>query len=83
MPKMSLWPGFQPDPAGRAYSAGFMGLTYKGMGWEGRAEERGGDKKGRGVEKGRGAEEGERGREGKGHIGTSFSHFKPWARVTG
>jgi len=28
------------------------------------------------------AEEGERGREGKGHIGTSFSHFKPWA-VTG
>jgi len=47
MPKMSLWPGFHPDPAGRAYSAGFMGLTYKG---EGRAEERGGDVKGRAGE---------------------------------
>jgi len=37
MPEMSLWPEFHPDPAGRAYSAGFMGLTYKG---DGRAEER-------------------------------------------
>ena len=43
--KMSLWPGFHPDPAGRAHSAGFMGLTYKGMGGKGRAEERGGDVK--------------------------------------
>ena len=82
MAKMSLWPGFHPDPAGRAHSAGFMGLTYKGREGEGRAEERGGDVKGRGGEKGRGAE-GERGRGGKGHIGTSFSHFKTWARVTG
>ena len=87
MAKMSLWPGFHPDPAGRAHSAGFMGLTYRGRGWEGKAEERGGDVKGRGGEKGRGRR-GREGREkgegkGKDHIGTSFSHFKPWARVTG
>ena len=68
MPKMSLWPG----------------LTYKG---EGRAEERGGDVKGRAREKRRGRR-GSEGREkgegkGKGHVSTSFSHFKPWARVTG
>ena len=81
MPKMSLWPGFQPVLAGRAYTAGFMRLTYKGMGWEGSRGE-GGDVKGGVGEKGRGAQEGERGREGKDHIGT-FSHFKPWARVTG
>ena len=53
-----------------------MGLTYKRMGWEGRAEERGGDVKGRDVEKGRGAEEGERGREGKGSYRYFFFPFQ-------
>ena len=110
MPKMSLWPGFHPDTAGRVYSAGFMGLTYKERGgllirvrvigyWlltktastftaspllllrggeerrgEGTAERRGGDVKGRGGEKGNGR---------RGSYRYFFSHFKPWARVTG
>jgi len=90
MPKMSLWPGFHPDTAGRAYSAGFMGLTYKGRGGEERrgeetAERRGGDVKGRDAEKGKGSRKREKG-EGKERVilfPLQCSHFKPWARVTG
>ena len=67
--KMSLWPGFHPDPAGWVslyilYSAGFTGRTYKGRGsrGEGRRCERKGWGEGEGEErKGR---KGERGREG-------------------
>ena len=76
MAKMSLWPGFHPDPAGRAHSAGFMGLTYKGRGGEWRAEDRGGDVKGMGGEKWRGGEEGKEGRKGKGREGKgSYWYF--------
>jgi len=62
MPKMRLWPGLLPGPAGGAYSAppgalaGFNGTTSKrwgGQGRSGKGEGRGREGKGRG-ERGQG-----------------------------
>ena len=56
-----MWPGFHLDPAGRAYSAGYMGLTYKGRGGESRGEGRRCERKGCGEGEGsRGGRKGKR-----------------------
>ena len=54
-------------PTGPSWESLQCWIYGAGMGWEGRAEERGGDVKGRGGEKGRGSRGG---RNGKGRKGS-------------
>ena len=68
-----MWPGSTRNQLGELTMLDLWGLLIRGG--EGRAEERGGDVKGRGGEKGKEEErkgrKGERGREGKG----SYRYF--------